>query len=120
MNDPYPTNVTIEIDRPGLLSYLRAKWLFQWVGSLAGLGLVFGIPSGMGAAERQMKQKLPDAWETSVIIAENVALGFAIGGAIGMSFGVIGYLAISHRMAKRYADSLEVNVEGQFLRVRQN
>ena len=111
-HDPYPATLNIEIDRPRLKTYLRFNWYRWWLVPLVLIGGVIGfstIANALNAGELQ-RSEIP--W----IILRHVGVGMATGAALA----TLCYFVFSHFTAARYADSLEVSVEGPFLRVRQH
>lgn len=112
MSDPYPTNLNIEIDRQQLKSYLRVKWLLSWTLPLCFFGGLFGF----AALGKDLDRGFPSWVEGATFVAKGV--GFGIG--ISLTLGFLCYLVFSHRLAARFAASIEVSVEGSFLRVRQH
>ena len=107
MSDQYPTNFAIEIDRPRLLKYLRTKWFLLWTGSMTALSAFVGL-SGLGEIAGGSVAALNFVRD----------FGILVGGA-GL-VGVLLYLVLGQWLAARIANSLEVSVEGSFLRIRQH
>lgn len=112
MNDPYPSTLNFEIDRQQLRNYLCVKWLCAWVLPLSFLGALFGLAS----MEKALDEGVGSRIDIILLIARCVASGMGI----SLIISLLGYFVFSHRMACRLAASLEVSVEGAFLRVRQH
>jgi hypothetical protein len=108
MPDPYPSTIDIEIDRAKLKKYLRVKWFLSWTGSLTGFAGMFGVASAIGAVLDQGK-----ALAAGLLLAGEIT-----GGAFLLSTCL--YLILSHHRAARLAATLQVSVEGAFLRIRQD
>jgi hypothetical protein len=108
MNDPYPSTIDIEIDRAKLKKYLRVKWFLSWTGPLTGFAGMFGVASAIGAVLERGKS----------LAAGLVLAGEITGGAFLLSTCL--YLILSHHRAARLAATLQVSVEGAFLRIRQD
>jgi len=112
MSDQYPDTFDIEIDRDRLRNYLRTKWLLSWV---LGLGFFGGLISfaTVGAAIEQGSS----SWRAGLMfVAKSVALSFGSTTLLALLF----YFILSHRLAGRFAASLQISVEGAFLRIRQH
>ena len=112
MSDQYPSTLNIEIDRDRLRKYLRVKWLFSWTLPLCFLGGMFGL-APIGKA-------IDHGFTSGTAAALFVARTVGIGVGISLLIALFCYLIFSHRLASRLAASLEVSVEGAFLRVRQH
>ncbi|MES2659155.1 MAG: hypothetical protein V4689_11100 [Verrucomicrobiota bacterium] len=112
MKDTYPSTLTIEVDRIPLRNYLRASRLLLWILSLSFFGVMLGLAAGTGYLERN------DLKGTDAILGviKGVTAGLGISWAIALTV----YYIFSHRGTSRYANSLEVTVEGAFLRIRQH
>ncbi len=110
MSDSYPENLSFEIDRVALRKYLRAQWLLLWLYPLAFLGVLFGFVLFSNQLE---KGRLA----SGEILAAAV---FSIGGglAVGASLGLAGHFIFTYRSSRRFADTVELSVEGPFLRLR--
>src|SRR6185436_16580406 len=104
LNDPYPFHVPIEIDRQRLRKYLRVKWLLAWTISLCGFGALLGLA---GVSKRCAEQSQSVAEATGVF-----ATGIGIGGGLGLILGLALYFSLSHWLARRMAEGLELSVEG--------
>ncbi len=109
-SDPYPSQFAIEIDRDNLRKYYRVQWLLQWLC----LGF-FGIYIGGFASTAEIERGSKFGWNAASIVARDAAIGMAV----SLIVAILLYLYFSHRRAARYADSLEISVEGSFLRIRQ-
>lgn len=108
--DPYPSHLSIEIDRARLCSFLRTGSLLMWILPLSFFGAFFGLVRGGHQVEGE---RLP---------LEDVLFSFAsgIGKGLGIAvlLGVTAYLLFHHRQSRRHAETLEVSVEGSYLRIR--
>ena len=114
MSDSYPDQIVIEIDRPRLQTYLRIKWFLSWMAGVGGLAGIIAIAPLGAAIERGIHSH---SWRTGVAMAAStVAIGFGVASLLALLL----YLLLSHRRAARFAASLEVSVEGAFLRIRQH
>jgi hypothetical protein len=111
MQDTYPPNIEIEIDRAALTRYLRLWWLAAWLW-LAPLGGLFAF-STIGAA---LNDGLPSGVHPLWLALKVVGTGAGIGGLTGLTI----YVLFCHRLAARQAAALQVSVEGAYLRIRQN
>jgi hypothetical protein len=112
MSDSYPDHFTIEIERERLRTYLRTKYLLSWVLCLGFFGGLFGLASMSAVFERGI-----ESWRAGVVL---VAMSIAIGVGASSVIALFLYLLLSHRLASRYAASVELSVEGAFLRIRQH
>ena len=112
MSDQYPSTLNIEIDRDRLRNYLRVKWLFSWALPLCFFGGMFGLAT-LGKA-------IDHGFPSRAAAVLFVAKGIGIGIGITLLISLFCYFVFSHRLASRLAASLEVSVEGAFLRVRQH
>jgi hypothetical protein len=112
MSDPYPSTLSIEIDRDRLRNYLRAKWLLAWTLPLTTLGAYT-----FGDVEKTLADSA-DASRSDVLLLALRSIGTGI--AIALIIALILYFVTSHRLAARLAASLDVSVEGPFLHVRQH
>ncbi len=111
IHDPYPTHWDLEIDRSRLKQYLRTKWFLAWALPLTLIAAFIGLANSSDV----LAQK---AFSWSMVLA-TWTLGALAGAAIGMAAATLLYFLISHRHAARFADSLQVSVDGPFLRIRQ-
>jgi hypothetical protein len=109
MADPYPENLAFEVDRPRLRKYLQSLWLIAWLLAPCIYGLAIGAASGTG--------RIP-ADDESLLL--NVAVRTIAGLVIGLAIGGSCFLMFSHRTARRISETLELSVEGPFLRLRQH
>jgi hypothetical protein len=109
MADPFPSHLTVEIDRSRLRRYLRAKWLVSWVILCGVFGLMFG-PISVGD---RFDQGMFSWRDVLIIVASRAGLGLLLGVLVGVLF----YFALSHWLAARFARELAVSVEGPFLRI---
>ena len=110
MEDPYPEIVEFEIDREGLLRYLRNTWFKAWLGAFLFMGGLFGLLTAMEVIERG---GLSSIQQVVVMFITRIAWGLGISLLVGLVF----YFAFSRRRAKRVAENLELRVEGEFLRL---
>jgi hypothetical protein len=111
MKDSFPLQFAIKIDRPRLRNYLRAKWLLSWTAALC----LVGGGVGMASVSKELERREA----TSREIASTLASAGAVGALCGVGAGMGLYFLLSHWLASRIAESLEVSVEGAFLRIRQ-
>lgn len=111
MSDPYPETLNIEIERDRLRNYLRVKWLLCWALPLSFFGALFGFAS----ITRTLDHNVTSIAGVVFVVALRIGTG------IGISFlvALFCYLVFSHRNASRLAASLQITVEGSFLRLRQ-
>jgi len=108
MSDQYPQTLNIEIDRDRLRNYLRTRWLLNWVIGLGLFGGMVGL-AGIGSAlERGIH-----SWRAGVAF-------FAFSFGSTTLIALLLYFILSHRRAARFAASLQISVEGAFLRIRQH
>jgi hypothetical protein len=112
MGDPYPTHLNIEIDRDRLRRCLRVTWLCYW---FAGFLFYGGLISFGFAADAIGKRDLADP---HVIWLWLLKFGECLGGCLLVA--LLCYFLFSHWIAGRVAESLQVTVEGSFLRIRQH
>jgi hypothetical protein len=110
MDDPYPSHIEIEVDRDGLRKYLRVKWFCSWalIVGLIGLGI------GPATVSKTIDHGVQPSIEVLITIASSMALGLCAGFVCGAAL----YFALSHWLAVGYANTLALNVEGPFLRIR--
>jgi hypothetical protein len=112
MSNSYPDHFTIEIERERLRTYLRTKYLLSWVLGLGFFGVVFGLASMGEAFDRGI-----ESWQAGVVlVAKSIAIGIGASSLIALFL----YFLLSHRLASRFAASIELTVEGAFLRIRQH
>ena len=109
MSDQYPETLNIEIDRDRLRNYLRTRWLLNWVLALGFFGGMF-IFAGVSAA---VERGSLSAGVT--FVAKCVALSLGSTTLLALFL----YFILSHWRAARFAASLQISVEGAFLRIRQ-
>lgn len=109
MPDTYPQNFPIEIERLKLCRYLRAQAILSW-------STLVAVSSVLGAVARTGKRNAPNLNSVAEVWREFL-LGLGIGAAVGLLIACLLYLVFNHFSAKRIADSLQVSVEGQYLRV---
>lgn len=110
MNDPYPTNLTIEIERDRLRKYYRVQWFLLWVLVLAFFGFMFGLDSFTAEVRRGEISRADWFFPAALAVGKGLGISFLVSCLL--------YLLFSHRLAARLANSVEVTVEGPFLRVR--
>ena len=112
MSDSYPESFTIEIEREKLCRYWRWYWLLQLGGVCAFLGSMLGMAWATGPERRDEIESMADV---------AVALAAGIGTGLVSALLVVGivYVLFIHRQTKRFVESIEVSVEGPFLRMRQ-
>lgn len=111
VTDPFPSRFTIEIDRVRLRKFMRTGRLLLCFLPLAIFLPFFAFILAMGHVERG---GFP--WDQSVWIVLRWT-GTGIGAAA--LIGSVIYLIFNHHQSYRFAESLEVSVEGAFLRIRQ-
>jgi hypothetical protein len=112
MSDSYPDHFTIEIERERLRRYLRTKYLLSWLLCLGFFGGLFGFASASAAFDRGI-----ESWQAAVVLAsKSIAIGVGVSSLIALFV----YLLFSHHLASRFASSVELTVEGAFLRIRQH
>lgn len=112
MSNQYPSSLNIEIDREHLRNYLRAKWLLAWALPLS----FFGGMLGLASISRALDHGLSSRADAIFIILRHIGAGIGI----SLLIALFSYFVFSHRVASRVAATLEVSVEGAFLRVRQH
>lgn len=112
MSDTYPESFTIEIEREKLCRYWRWYWLLQFGGVCAFLGSMFGMAWATSPRRRDEIQSMAD-------VAIALGTGIGVGLVCALLFVGVVYVLIIHRQAKRYVESLEVSVDGPFLRIKQ-
>lgn len=112
MNDSYPSHLTIEIDRIPLARYQRMSRFMLCLLPLSFFGGLLGFVAGVGSIERGDL--------TGINAVLSVIKGLAMGLGISSAVALVIYLVFCHWTATRYANSLEVTVEGAFLRIRQH
>lgn len=110
---PYPEKFEIDIDRDALTSYLQKSWLTGWmflpcfIISMMLLGL---FTHAIQIVEKRGFDRLLSQIPQGLFIASMVILG-------SITLSVILYLLSSHRQAKKYAQGLQLFVDGAFLRI---
>lgn len=108
MTDPCPQTFPIEIEHHKLCRYLRTVAILGWGTALVFFASYFGLVARIGK-ESQANINSVDIWR-------EVFLGLGVGAAAGLFLALLLYL-VFHFSMKRVADSLQVSVEGQYLRV---
>ena len=108
--DPYPSHLSIGIDQARLCTFLRVCSLVVWIMPLSFFGAFFGLCLG---ADKVEGKGLP-LGEVLVSMASGLGKGLGIAVLIGLTV----HLLFRHRQARRYAETLEVSVEGSYLRIR--
>ena len=112
MSDQYPSTLNVEIDRERLKNYLRVKGLLAWALPLSFFGGMISLASVGAAIERGSH-----SWRAGVtFVAKSVALSLGSTTLLALLL----YFILSHRLAARFAASLQISVEGAFLRIRQH
>jgi hypothetical protein len=111
MSDSYPRDLEIEIDRDRLRNYLRGKALLSWLLLLGSFGAVIG----MAASGRVLEEGMRPWGDVVRILA--TGLGSGLAAALVLAGGL--YVSFSHGVMGRFADALQLTVEGPFLRIRQ-
>jgi membrane protein YdbS with pleckstrin-like domain len=112
MSDPFPATVEVVIDRIRLQQYLRWKWFLAWTVLPGVMGMFIGLSSSTTTIG-QHPSSLSEVLSSAVLRA---VFGFVA----ALLLAVVCYLTCSHRLARRYAEELQVSVEGSFLRIRQH
>ncbi len=112
MSNPHPVNLSIEIDRDLLRRYLRTQAFLAWAAPMC----VFGGVLGFGAISRIIERGNMTAGAACALASKAIAIGVSA----AFLLAALCYLIVSHRIAARRAATLEVTVEGAFLRVRQH
>jgi membrane protein YdbS with pleckstrin-like domain len=111
-----PDRFEIEIDRAGLLRYMRLQGLTTWLPIFVFFGGFFGFVACLDTL-KHLQQTGEASLETSaILIASRVGIGLAIGAAIGL----VVYLLFVHRGSRRAAQALTLRVDGMFLQVIQD
>ena len=114
MNDPYPATLRVEIDRPRLKLFLQVVALLEWTAPLSLFGTIAGALIGMTPKAQAIALNLRPLLNWTVVVAAGAAIGFAA----GFILTFIPYLIFRHRRAAQISESLELSVEGAFLRLR--
>ncbi len=112
MSDQHPHSLRIEIDRPRLKKYLRLKSFPALLVPIVVFGALIGFSS---ISKRADGSKI--AREEVVFL---IAKSFAEGAGVGVGLTLLIYFPFAHPLADRRADTLDVSVEGSFLRLRQH
>lgn len=100
--------IHIEIDREKLRSYLRVKWFLSWLSGLIFIGLpLASIPIG---AAFDRGASLPAVGKLAAL-----SYGIALPATLLLSTAL--YFIFSHNRAAHLAETLQVTVEGAFLRI---
>ena len=110
MNDPYPSDLEIEIDRVRLRRYYRIQAFLSWTVAPAFIGCMIG----MASATESPREAYIDSWSEFV---HRSLIGFGVGGAIGVALGTLGYFICHHFIARKMANALHVHVQGPCLRI---
>ena len=108
-----PERFEVEIDRAGLLRYLRLQGLVTLPPLFLCLGGLFGFIAYLDTL-KQMDD--PMASVHAVLVLSRIGSGLAIGAAIGFLL----HLIFIHRGSHRAAQSLTLRVDGMFLQVIQH
>lgn len=109
--DSSSSHVAIEIDRARLRNYLRTSKILVWTLSLSIYAALMGSCLSISHVQRGRFSWFESIW----IIARGT--GMMVGAAV--LIGLVTYLIFNHRQSRQSAESLEVSVEGAFLRIRQ-
>lgn len=112
MSDPYAEQLAVAIDRDRLKNYLRFKWLLAWLVPLC----FFGGLLGLASISKSIDEGIVTGQNAMVLIS--IRIGTGVG--IGLLLAACCYLMVSHRAASRLAATLNVSVEGSFLRIQQH
>ena len=113
MSDQYPENLIVEIDRKRLQNYYCLSAFFGVTATLLFLG---GFAT-IGRIGDQLKSAELKTINDLILFCVR---GFAFGIGLSVFIALLVYFIFFHRAAARRAASLEVTVEGSFLRVRQH
>src|SRR6185436_12029910 len=113
MSDPYPNDLTVEIDRDRLRKYFRISAFL----AITAACLVLGFVSSMGRIGDRLKEADLKTFNDLILFCLR---GLAVGIGVSMLVALLIYFVFFHRSAARRAASLVVTVEGPFLRVRQD
>jgi len=110
MTDDYPETIEFEIERDRVRRYLRMRWYLSWVGGLS----VFGASFGLVFASRSLDSGVAEDFGGAVVVFLKGA-GFGLLGSFVLS--TLLYFLLSHWVAARFSSSLNLTVEGAFLRI---
>ena len=110
MNDPYPHDIEIEIDRAALCRYLRLLPILLLTGCLGSFGSTCGLLFTTGKDNRANLNSVAE-------YVQWVFIGAGLGALAGLLLAFLIYLIVYHFSSKKIAAALHVSVEGQFLRV---
>ena len=108
MTDNYPENFEIEVERDMARKYLRIRWFFSWVLGLLPVSCFIGI---MVTAGMRVYYQGYDVNGLLVFDVIRISLSISASGILLL------YFTRSHWLAARMAASLQVQVEGSFLRI---
>lgn len=106
-----PHSFDIEIDAENLTRYYRQQWGLMAFFPTFGLGAFFGFAFGLGRPEDREFESVSE-------ILLSVGLGITVGICIGGFIWAVLYFFLIKRNAATQAKSLQVTVEGPFLRIR--
>jgi len=112
MSDTYPVNFTIEIDRPLLRKYLQWRWSRSVVVVVACFFGIFGFAGSVDYIRDHATSQLGAILYMAGAVVISVALSLVASAVI--------YFGFVRRRVARYVDSLNVSVEGPFLRIRED
>ena len=111
MLEERPIQIEFEFDRDVLYRYLRVKSLLQWfVLGLWPMGFI-GIPLLMLLMENGMLVLFPE-YNKTLVKAVFVMIGLA------SCFSLLGYVIFERRSAWNLSQSIRLDVDGNFLRLR--
>jgi hypothetical protein len=114
MNDPYPAVLRIEIDRQRLKSYFLADWLMSWTLPVSLLFVFIGALLGMTPEAQAFALNVPAIIKGVIAVTAGALIGFAT----GFVFTFIPYVIFRYRRDVNVSKTLELSVEGSFLRLR--
>jgi hypothetical protein len=112
MSDSYPAALTIEIDRKRLRRYLCTKAFLGWFSPAAVIGGLLGF----GSISKSLDKGNFSFGEVLALIVQSTAVGVLVAVVVVLPF----FFLFGYRVASRLASTLDVSVEGPFLRIRQH
>ncbi len=113
MSTGVPERFEIDLDRRGLLRYLRLQGLVSWPPIFLFFGGFFGFIACIDAMKQMDHAGDTPLYSYMVLIASRVGIGLVIGAAIG----VVLYLIFVHWGSHRAAQTLSLRVDGMFLHI---
>jgi len=109
MTDPYPKTFPIEIEHDKLCRYLRAEAILGWGTLLVFFTSLFGLIERIGKENQTHINSVGEFWR-------EFFFGLGVGAGTGLLLTLLLYLPL-HFSMRKVANSLQVSVEGQYLRV---